>query len=508
MSTSIFQIANSNYTDSGSISFGTLVSRFGRVAKQSGTTVESIVTTEGNTYINNRFATMSLYNPSLILMPLAVSSSTLFTLYCNSGSMADFSVVNSTTPTASLLTRVGSYGFITTSSNNTPRIDYFSSSSFPSKIPSILVEPLSTNQLLYSQDFTQWSSYQITVSSSVSDTPAPDGTFTANKLIFTTSSAGSFIYQSLQITSSITHSYSCFIKNNNFTGSQRCTLYINSSSANFSFGLTIDPSTQETEVGLGPSGSLMVIGTPTSKVENYGNGWYRYSISFVPSSSMTASPNFFLLAINTSSLFAWGAQLEANYPETINSSTTSHIFTSYIPTTATTQSRNRDEILVTSASRVIGQTHGTIYCEFENIPQPGDRRLIGLGNTTATQDIGSNTFNRIMLFCPNANRLDGYVSNDNINLGDLSTGYNRVAFTYRPSGSGTSFSGSLNGNLVVSGSSTYAPLDLHVISVGMVEGATYRALQWNSRIRHIALYTSSFTNDQLRTLSNTSSIIQ
>ena len=71
MSTSIFQIANSNYTDSGSISFGTLVSRFGGVAKQSGTTVESIVTTEGNTYINNRFATMSTFNPSLILMPLS-----------------------------------------------------------------------------------------------------------------------------------------------------------------------------------------------------------------------------------------------------------------------------------------------------------------------------------------------------------------------------------------------------------------------------------------------------
>jgi hypothetical protein len=75
-------------------------------------------------------------------------------------------------------------------------------------------------------------------------------------------------------------------------------------------------------------------------------------------------------------LYVWGAQLEAGRNAT-----------SYIPTTTATVTRNADVISNTNASNLIGQTEGTIYCEFNRTTENGVAlhllTLYGNSNSTA-----------------------------------------------------------------------------------------------------------------------------
>jgi hypothetical protein len=100
------------------------------------------------------------------------------------------------------------------------------------------------------------------------------------------------------------------------------------------------------------------------------NGWYRISVSgSIPGTSMfpvlALSNGSTLLNTDTrgcpvylgnvnNELYVWGGQLELG----------SNI-TSYIPTTTSTVTRNADNISKTGIINLIGQTEGTIFCEFE-----------------------------------------------------------------------------------------------------------------------------------------------
>ena len=68
-------------------------------------------------------------------------------------------------------TRVDENGFITDVEANVPRIDYTGGG-----CPSLLLEPLSTNNIRYSEDFTQsyWNKNQVVITST--NNISPDGT--------------------------------------------------------------------------------------------------------------------------------------------------------------------------------------------------------------------------------------------------------------------------------------------------------------------------------------------
>jgi hypothetical protein len=120
--------------------------------------------------------------------------------------------------------------------------------------------------------------------------------------------------------------------------------------------------------------ALVTGSTVTADIENYGNGWYRcrctntcistgtgangISIALIETSGATRLPTF--TGTTTDVLYGWGAQLE-----------TGSVATSYIPTTTAAVTRNADAIRVSGAvSGSIGQTVGTIYCEFAYFGRP------------------------------------------------------------------------------------------------------------------------------------------
>jgi hypothetical protein len=120
-------------------------------------------------------------------------------------------------------------------------------------------------------------------------------------------------------------------------------------------------------VGGGTSGTVTASSGGTAGIRYYGNGWYRISWTRTSVASgnvaaivifnndnptATRAPSY--AGQTDANVFVWGAQLEA-----------SKIATSYIPTTTEAVTRLKDDIYLSSASSLIGQTEGTLYVEVD-----------------------------------------------------------------------------------------------------------------------------------------------
>ena len=276
---------------------------------------------------------MSTYtDASLIVTPNAKKAGKLYAL-----KGADLDVVRATTATY-----VGSDGLIKTALANEVRFDYTNGS-----CPSILVEPQRTNLLLRSEEFDNASWGKVNLTITANQTTAPDGNLTAD-LLAGIGTGASYSYQNATVVSGQTYTISIFAKKNQtkflqiFGGSD----FSVSKWANFDLENGIVGTT-----GVGTIASI----TP------YDDGWYRCSIQtsntsgtiggsfFVPINSATASRNPSFNATNHS-IYIWGAQLEAGANAT-----------SYIPTVASSVTRNADVISKTGLSGIT-----TITETFEN----------------------------------------------------------------------------------------------------------------------------------------------
>ena len=241
--------------------------------------------------------------------------------------------------------------FPTTDRLNVPRLDYTNSS-----CPSILVEPQRTNLILRSQEFDNASWTKAGVNVTANNTISPTGLTDAELL--TTSTSGAVGMYQLISTGSGTFSFSVFAKkgNNNYFA-----INIQANSTN--------NCTAVFDLSDGTLGEYQTEGSTSyinHKIESYGNGWYRCTIVF----STTSNPYFFPMFAplktgnsftssgevngNTSgkTLYLFGAQLEAG-----------SYATSYIPTVASSVTRNADVISKTGISSLIGQTEGTIFVD-------------------------------------------------------------------------------------------------------------------------------------------------
>jgi len=241
--------------------------------------------------------------------------------------------------------------------NNVPRIDYTGGG-----CPHILAEPQRTNSFTYSEDFNQssWSKIGITVTPN--SLISPDGTQNAGKLVATNGASNKIIYQSI---SANTYTASVFAKKGEFEG-----LLIATGTTGAFFNLnTYAYRTHYTNA-------------PTSyKIENYGNGWYRYSITFTQSSSDNlyigvndnVSTTFAITGNGTSGIYTFGAQLEeGSYP------------TSYIPTSGSTVTRNADIFQRDGISSLINSTEGVLFAEMSALANDGTFRIISLSDGTGS----------------------------------------------------------------------------------------------------------------------------
>jgi hypothetical protein len=485
MSGAVFTLGNSV---SGSLSLGSTLSKFGRVAGEAGFTIEQDEETLNNT-VTSRYAGLaavtvsgvtSVLNPSLVLIPSAYNTSgstgILYSLHSKPNGVADFVVTRATDAT-----RFNSVGKISTVGSGDARLDYYTSGG-TAGTPALLVEPSGTNLALQSEDFTTtWTQTNITISTNVTGTLSPAGGTTADKIIPTSGNLQHRVDQSITLTASGTYTFSVFAKADGY-GFASLRIGSNGAAFNLSNGNT----------GAISSGI-------TAQADNYGGGWYRLSITGTSASgSVTFRINVesaLQVAIDfagdgTSGILLYGAQLE-----------TGSVATSYIPTTTASATRNADNISLSGAvSGCIGQTEGTIYAEV-------DLRALSVARSIFSVSLNSNTTDFAAFQINSSNRLLARIrsntgTSQDVTASSTVTGTTKIAMAYDSSGSVLVVNGAIIGTNA-SGIPSWAS-GVNFVHVGNgpsgASGSNQGAF-FNDRIRAAALYTTRLTNAELTALT-------
>ena len=273
-----------------------------------------------------------------------------------------------------------------------------------------MFEPQSTNVLLQSNGFgtTPWSVGNSTLSSNSGISPS--GKNDAWKIQSTTIGSETRVRQSTSGALGNTITLSCFMKAGtvNF-GIVRT--YAISGGGRVWFDL-LNGTIGTENTGL------------TGKIENYGNGWYRCSITGVidTTGAIDFAPapadNDFLANAVGESIYLYGGQLEIN----------SSYATSYIPTEGSQVTRNQDVCTNGGSLASINSTEGTLYAEINTLNQTGTFRQINLSNGTTSSRV------YISKRADNANlefRMDNPLGGLNFSFAvDTTSDFVKVAFRY------------------------------------------------------------------------------
>jgi len=465
MSSTLYQIANSNYVGSGSIGFGTVVSKFGRVAGRSGFQIEPDNDT-ANAYLTSRYASMSLFNPVLVLIPSATSGSALYALY-NRSESGDFIVTNNGSGS-----RVNNLYVIATGSAarvNTARFNYSRPQTpFSSSVPGLLIEPQRINLVAWSEAITssRWSN--VSMASSFISTTNPLGV-TDNVAVLNTNTdtlAAFFLNNNNPLSYDFTYNLSCFFKISSSATSTfdvmqmyLCDTSLTNPSSPTGFGANRAGITIISGSILGTtSPNQGGASTTNQKLIPYGNGWFRLqcSVRLGTSPALRTNPFMsFVLRANgalfpNKNILAWGAQCEL----VSTSSSAEWEPTSYIPTSGSTVTRTGDTNTNTTFTVPSSSTGGTIYSEF----------------------ISSRTQSY-------------YVQNVEL---PIVTGSNRIAVTY----TSNSIATYRNGAFIASQSGTYN-IDGNIMNLGHTSGS----YQLNDNLLSYAVYNYALTPTQAITLT-------
>jgi hypothetical protein len=300
--------------------------------------------------------------PSLLIVPARFKSGKLYSQLPTSGA-GDFTVTRATTAT-----RVNASGLIESVASGIPRLDYFASGGTVG-CPALLVEPAGTNLAFHSEVWTSGNNWTFTdgVTSVSASITAPDNTQAVNALSPTSANSSHFFYSNnptaITYTSGTIYTQSIFFKQG--TGAAGRYVQLTYPSARFT---QLGFANFDLQGGVVTASGGTADTNRNARIENYGNGWYRCSLTAtcnaagngvgaLPALSTTSGatrlPTF--SGTVTDVIYGWGAQLE-----------TGSVPTSYIPTTTASVTRNADVVSVSGAvSGSIGQLSGTIYAEVD-----------------------------------------------------------------------------------------------------------------------------------------------
>lgn len=366
---------------------------------------------------------------------------------------------------ASSATVVNKAGLIETVGTGIPRIDFLGNTN-----GALLLEPQRTNLITYSNDFTNsgWSHFRGTITANA--IISPDGTLNASRYQ-EDSQTGSHMFrrQSLSITNGLSYTGSIFAKKGELTS---IILQSNSSSR------WVASATFDLENGTVTSG--------TGVIENYGNGWYKCSISG-NAVQTTADAGLEILTSssvgrNGDGLYMYGAEFEqSSYP------------TSYIPTQGSTVTRVAEICTGAGNDQVINSTEGVLYAEIEGFTNGGQ------GDIYLTMSDGSSVNSIQLLLHNTANRINFRVRSANVlevNISDLTFNQdtnNKIACLY----SSGKFSLWINGIEGVSTVSGNVPSNLSVLNFT----STGTSNPFYGKVRDVKVFDTALTDAELQALT-------
>ena len=366
----------------------------------------------------------------------------------------------------SIGTRVNKEGLIEVVGNDIPRIDYTDSTE-----GALLLENSSENKVTYSEDFSNafWliQNASVTLNNSIS----PNGTLSATKLIENTSNSTHRILNSAGLTVSGDVSMSIFAKK----GERNWIRLTNNNIQGAFFDL---------ENG--------IIGDVSSgfdaKIQSYGNGWYRCSISQLGVANERIGVYISTDGINTSyqgngtsGVYIYGASLEQGN------------LSSYIPTNGSTVQRAAETCNESGNSEVFNDSEGVLFADIAALANDGGNRILSINNGTQSERI-------IILYTSTNNQIRCLGTANGATQFDISfitsdvTLFSKISFKYK----NNNFALWVNGFEIGTDTNGNIPSGLSKLSFN--SGTT--AAPFYGKTKEIAYYDEILTDEELEYMTS------
>ena len=341
--------------------------------------------------------------------------------------------------------------------------------------PHHILEPQRTNSSSYSEQFDNSSWGKARVSVSANQVISPDGTLNADYLeqqSGNTSSGG--IFKTVTFTAS-THTQSIFAKKKE---KGFIALAENASASGLRYTWF---DIENGYIGVVNAGH-------TAKIENYGNGWYRCSITYTAINTGSGFSSFYYLSdtngsttvVGSGGLYIWGAMREqSSYP------------TSYIPTNGSAVTRNAETATGSGDAATFNDSEGVLMAEGALLDVSQNFNKISISD-------GSSAENRIEFIYLNDNEIqielgltNGF--NEFLNVGS-SKSFNKIAVVYNS----TNASVFINGfNLVTNTMSS-----LNGLSQLQFNRFNANTENFHGKTKQIQYYNSALTDSELEQLTS------
>lgn len=401
---------------------------------------------------------------------------------------------NFTFTRASTATFLGSNNLLQTAASGMPRIDYVGNSS-----GHILLEPSRTNVFQQSNNLmnnTWWSEVNgVSITSSDKNITSPTGTDN-DAWTLTTNSGGTLKKVGVRmrnngtnnhtIDASTSKTFSIFVKKSSYDF-----IYFNSKS--FQSDMNGD---SWFNISNGTLGTVSSNHTST-KIEDYGNGWYRLSATITAPASPTdnlgqvawhvanSDGGTSVTEDGTSTSFWYGAQIEVG-----------EYSTSYIETTTADVTRVAETASGAGTSAEFNDSEGVLYAEISALADDGTSRRI-----TITDNSGDNFFNIVSLELDEAsNNLKAFISSSTSITSFLFTSLNqsqnnKIALKYNSS-SADLF---VNGSNVQTNQNPNLPTGL--VNLNFNNGKVPSGSDFYGKVKEVRVYKTALTDAELASLT-------
>jgi hypothetical protein len=407
--------------------------------------------------------------PKLALVPAAQGSK--FYSVLPSDGVGDFDFAR-----ASAATRINKYGLIETVASGQSRLNYPLIDGVVNGCPSHLLEPARINLVTYSEDFSNWTASDITVTDN--NAISPDGSLNASKLTLTSGTSVKRIALGSMPTSSVSRCYSFFFKTNDINSIQLLHSGDLQGYANFDLVNSV----------VGTSGSKT-----TSKIENYGNGWFRCTAIF-DNTNTFASTLYLYIKDNAlgayggstsevGDLFIFGAMYEeGSYP------------TSYIVSNSGSATTRVAETANNSGdASTFNDSEGVLMAEISALVNDSDTKRISLSDGT--------TSNRLSIYLSDNSVGLVQVAAGSVNINTNLTGYDatlnsKIIAKYKQN----DFSLWINGYKILTDTSGNAYGDGVLDTLNFDNG--YSGNDFYGNVKQIQYFDSELNDSELETLTS------
>ena len=333
----------------------------------------------------------------------------------------------------------------------------------------LLIEEARTNLLTYSQQLTLWNnaSSAVVVDNAV---VSPDGTIDASTFTDTTASSQHYMTKNATVVSGTSYTFSVYVKSYQLQG----------------IALRIITATTVAQSYFNLSAGTITVSAGTATITNVGNGWYRCTLTGIADSTTAAvyinllqTPSSTTLSYSGTGtgLFIWGAQLEAG-----------SFATSYIPTVASSVTRNADAASMTGTnfSSWWNQNEGTFYSESSTVLVSG--KYPGIYKT------GTSNADRFGVFLNGSSGSLAFYRNAQ-GVSSATNASSNTMFKYSASYSTSSINSAINAGAVTTTTITTVANTPTQILIGQFDE------YMSGTIKKIAYYPIRVTNTQLQSLT-------